>query len=53
MSAEILFGISDVNSKDLDLKINRKLQGIIGGLYAALGERLPSCIDGCIKLDER
>lgn len=53
MVSKLLFGCEDTDIKSIDLKTNRKVQAIIAGLYASLGDKLPAFISQCIKLDER
>lgn len=49
--AQMLFGYEGMGP--IDLKINRKIQAIIAGIYASLGEKLPAYISQCIKMDDR
>ena len=53
MVAQMMFGCESLESSAIDLKINRKIQAIMAGIYASLGEKLPSFIIQCIKLDDR
>jgi hypothetical protein len=53
MVAQMMFGCDSFESNAIDLKINRKIQAISAGIYASLGEKLPSFISQCIKLDDR
>ncbi len=53
MVARLMFGCESLEASTTDLKINRKIHAIIAGVYASLGEKLPSFISQCIKLDER
>lgn len=53
MVAQMIFGCESFETGTIDLKVNRKIQAIIAGVYASLGEKLPAFISQCIKLDER